>query len=86
MTSTRLASAAFVVLVFAVSAFCAPKNTDNSATSRLVGGELRSMNFAGNKIGTDPVRRFLVYLPARYDESQQRYPVIYFLPNPLDSS
>jgi S-formylglutathione hydrolase FrmB len=45
---------------------------------------LRSEAIAHNKIGIDPQRRFLVYLPAGYDEAAaRRYPVIYFLPNPF---
>ena len=58
-----------------------------SATSHVVARELRSENIAHNKTGTDPVRKLLVYLPARYDgSSSQRYPVIYFLPNPFEDS
>jgi S-formylglutathione hydrolase FrmB len=33
----------------------------------------------GNRAKEDPVRRLTVYLPPGYDESKQRYPVIYFL-------
>ena len=32
-----------------------------------------------NKAGEDPVRRVTIYLPPGYKESNQRYPVIYFL-------
>jgi hypothetical protein len=47
---------------------------------------LRSEAIANNKVGVDPHRHFLVYLPADYDEaSPRRYPVIYFLPNPFQS-
>jgi hypothetical protein len=55
--------------------------------SQLVVRELRSEAIAHNKVGVDPQRHFLVYLPAGYDESSaQRYPVIYFLPNPFEDS
>jgi len=58
-----------------------------SQKSQVVARELRSVNIARNKAGTDPVRRMLVYLPAGYSESSsQRYPVIYFLPNPFEES
>lgn len=58
-----------------------------SIKSRVIARELRSANIAHNKTGTDPVRKMLVYLPAGYDESSmQRYPVIYFLPNPFEES
>jgi hypothetical protein len=51
---------------------------------------LRSENIAHNKIGTNPVRKMVVYLPAGYDESSKsnpakRYPVIYFLPSPFEN-
>jgi hypothetical protein len=58
-----------------------------SSKSQVIPLELRSENIAHNKIGTDPVRKVLIYLPAGYDESSpQRYPVIYFLPNPFEES
>jgi hypothetical protein len=58
-----------------------------SAKSQVIVRELRSENIAHNKTGTDPLRKMLVYLPAGYDESSsQRYPVIYFLPNPFEDS
>src|SRR5260370_690039 len=58
-----------------------------SAKSQVIVRELRSENIAHNKAGTDPVRKMLVYLPAGYDESSsQRYPVIFFLPNPFEDS
>jgi Putative esterase len=57
----------------------------DSANSRLVSRELASREFAHAPIGTSPVRKMVVYLPAGYDESTQRYPVIYFLPNPFES-
>jgi len=58
-----------------------------SATSQLVERQLRSESVAHNKMGVNPVRKMLVYLPAGYDESSsKRYPVIYFLPNPFQDS
>jgi hypothetical protein len=58
-----------------------------SAQSRVITRELRSSNIAHNKVGSNPLRRMVVYLPAGYDESSsQRYPVIYFLPNPFEDS
>ena len=50
--------------------------------SRVDDRVLRSRNLQ-SKIGTDPVRKMAIYLPAGYDDSAQRYPVIYFLPNPF---
>jgi hypothetical protein len=54
-------------------------------SSHIVSRELPSKNFAQNKIGTSPIRKMVVYLPAGYEESTARYPVIYFLPSPFDS-
>ncbi len=50
----------------------------------MVDRELTSTNFSHNKIGISPVRRAVIYLPAGYDQSTQRYPVIYFLPTFFD--
>src|SRR5262252_871973 len=56
-----------------------------SAESQVIARELRSVNISHNKSGTDPARKMVIYLPAGYDESSsQRYPVIYFLPNPFE--
>jgi Putative esterase len=57
----------------------------DAAKSQVVSRELRSEKFAGNKIGTSPVRKMVVYLPAGYDGAATRYPVIYFLANPFGS-
>ena len=53
--------------------------------SQVIAKELRSDCLAHGKIGTDPVRRMAVYLPAGYEGQSARYPVIYFLPNPFGS-
>jgi hypothetical protein len=52
--------------------------------SQLVSKELRSEKFAQNKIGVGPVRNLIIYLPAGYERSNARYPVIYFLPTPFE--
>ena len=70
-----------------IAAFASPgvaPSFADSAGSQVVDRELRSENFAHNNVGTDPVRKMAVYLPAGYDGSSQRYPVIYFLPSPFD--
>jgi hypothetical protein len=72
-----------LILVFLVS----PSVATASPKSQLIVRELRSAAIAQNKIGIDPHRHLLVYLPADYDESSpQRYPVIYFLPNPFEDN
>jgi hypothetical protein len=55
------------------------------ADSQVLSQEMRSEKFAQNKIGVGPIRNMLVYLPAGYDRSNARYPVIYFMPTPFDS-
>jgi hypothetical protein len=49
--------------------------------SKVVSSEIRSINFAHSKIETNPTRKLVVYLPAGYDDSPRRYPVIYFFPD-----
>jgi enterochelin esterase-like enzyme len=56
-----------------------------AAESRLADREITSAKFADNKIGVSAIRKLVVYLPAGYDESSQRYPVIYFLPTPFEN-
>jgi len=51
------------------------------AASKLETRELRSVNFAQSKIATTPLRKMVVYLPAGYDDSSKRYPVVYFFPS-----
>jgi Putative esterase len=76
-------------LRFALTLAClnTPVTFAASTTSQVLVRELRSESLAHNKTGTDPVRKMLVYLPAGYaPSSSQRYPVIYFLPNPFEES
>jgi len=52
-----------------------------STPSRIVSSEIHSAQFSQSKIGTDPIRKMVVYLPPGYDDSAARYPVIYFVAN-----
>jgi enterochelin esterase-like enzyme len=45
--------------------------------------EIQAESLRHSKIGTDSLRKLAVYLPAGYAMSQQRYPVVYMLPNPI---
>src|SRR5579863_8288912 len=56
-----------------------PADSDSQMLMRPLRGESLSHSL----IGTDPVRRLAVYLPAGYESASFRYPVIYYLPNPL---
>jgi len=50
--------------------------------SEVVVRQLRGEGLSHSLIGTDPARKLAVYLPAGYEGTAQRYPVIYYLPNP----
>jgi enterochelin esterase-like enzyme len=54
-----------------------------STGSQVVLREFRSESVAHSKVGTSPIRRLAIYLPAGYDPETRRYPVIYFLPTPF---
>jgi hypothetical protein len=69
-----------LALALAFASLSAAPSFADPAESRIVDRELRSKNFAHNKLGIGPVRKMVVYLPAGYDGSSRRYPVIYFLP------
>ena len=60
-----------------------PATLHGAAGGKVVTLDLRGENLAHSMIGTNPVRKLAVYLPAGYESSTQRYPVIYYLPNPL---
>ncbi len=82
-TQVRRASVLALLLGFAFStpAFSA------TAQSQVIVRELQSAYIAHSKVGSDPVREMMVYLPSGYDNSSSlRYPVIYFLPNPFEES
>ena len=53
--------------------------------SQIVSREIQSQKFGQNKIGVSPIRKLQVYVPAGYESSHGRYPVIYFLPSPFES-
>jgi hypothetical protein len=84
-----ISAKAYLPTLFAVMLTCLTSAPARAAApkSQIIVRELRSEAIAHNKIGIDPQRHFLVYLPADYDESSpQRYPVIYFLPNPFQDN
>jgi len=80
MIFARVRIALGIVLTFLTTA---PAFAD-AAKSQVIDRELRSESIAHNKIGTDPMRKMVVYLPAGYGESSNRYPVIYYLPSPFE--
>lgn len=50
--------------------------------SQVVVRQLRGESLSHSLIGTDPSRKLAVYLPAGYEGTARRYPVIYYLPSP----
>ena len=74
-----------VAVIFVLAGLGAGTSFAESSASEVISREIRSQRIAQNKVGTDPVRKIVVYLPAGYSESsRERYPVIYFLPNPFN--
>lgn len=82
MTATRRQFA----LSLAALTEAVPSDAPGASGSQLVAREIHSRSFSNSKIGISPVRKLVVYLPAGYGLSAQRYPVVYFLPSPFDSS
>jgi hypothetical protein len=83
MISLRVRVVLELAVVVAFTSLSVGVSFADSAKSQVVSRELRSEKFTGNKIGTSPVRKMVVYLPDGYDSTTARYPVIYFLPNPF---
>jgi hypothetical protein len=71
-------SCALLVSLSAVRSFAV------GTESQVIDRDLRSESLVKNKVGTDPVRKMAIYLPAGYEGSAERYPVIYFFPNAFD--
>jgi hypothetical protein len=78
---------AVCILVLASLGCCnADQAFADTSGSQVVSRTIRSENIAKNKVSTNPARNLLIYLPTGYRASSpQRYPVLYFLPNPFQS-
>jgi enterochelin esterase-like enzyme len=72
---------------YVVAAFIALTLVSRAAraldSGSVVEREIHAESLQHSKIGTDSLRRLLVYLPAGYATSHQQYPVVYMLPNPI---
>jgi hypothetical protein len=79
----RYTSAALVLIAFA--SLCVTPMQAATTPSKVVSRQIQSVNFTQSKINVSPIRKMVVYLPAGYDESQTRYPVIYFFPDAFAS-
>ena len=67
----------------AVAIALGPAVLQGAEGGHVITREVRGESLSHSLIGTDPVRKLAVYLPAGYEGTSQRYPVIYYLPNPL---
>ncbi|MGA9673475.1 MAG: alpha/beta hydrolase-fold protein, partial [Terracidiphilus sp.] len=85
MDSIWARRASGLLIAFALTAFSEFSSFGETAKSKVLDRELTSKNFSGNKVGISPVRKMVIYLPAGYEASATRYPVIYFLPTPFES-
>jgi hypothetical protein len=93
MKGSRRAHASFSVMLGFVMLGPLPSATRGMAASipaastpsRIVSSEIHSAQFSQSKIATDPIRKIAVYLPAGYDDSALRFPVIYFVANTFGS-
>jgi hypothetical protein len=56
-----------------------------SEAGRLVNFEVKSVALASSKVGTNPTRQAMAYLPPGYDESSRRFPVLYYLPTSFEA-
>src|SRR5579871_297619 len=70
-------------MLAALAIAMAPAALHAADDGRVVLREVRGESLSHSLIGTNPVRKLVVYLPVGYESSTQRYPVIYYLPNPL---
>jgi len=53
----------------------------SSRQGKLVSTDFEAPSLARNVYGISARQRLVIYLPAGYEESQRRFPVLYFLPN-----
>ncbi|MEO9004625.1 MAG: alpha/beta hydrolase-fold protein [Ginsengibacter sp.] len=54
-------------------------NSDHSKKGKVIVEKFLAPSLQGNHSGEDSMRRITIYLPPGYEESKERYPVIYFL-------
>ena len=72
-----------VFIIMAAAIVLGPTVMLAADVGRVETRELRGESLTHSLIGTNPVRKLVVYVPVGYESSTERYPVIYYLPNPL---
>lgn len=68
----------WLYLLVCIFLFQAPARAQAQAGGQVVDAIVTSQHLKDNLIGIAPERHLKIYLPAGYDTSAQRYPVIYF--------
>jgi enterochelin esterase-like enzyme len=66
---------AFLFLLLIVT----PGNSQDKQKGKVIIKTFLAHSIKGNPAGEDPMRRVTIYLPPGYDQTNYRYPVIYFL-------
>jgi pimeloyl-ACP methyl ester carboxylesterase len=84
MNRARKRMAAGLAAALGLAALTAAPSLADTRSGQVVSREIRSVNFSQTRVAISPTRELAIYLPAGYDASRRRYPVIYFLPNPLE--
>ena len=73
-----------LLLILSLFFFLNPLLAQESKKGKVVVERFLAPSLQGNHAGEDPMRRITIYLPPGYEESKQRYPVVYFLHGGLD--
>jgi hypothetical protein len=90
MISLRTRVFTTIVILFSFILLSSASSLAIDTESQVLSREIHSEKFSHNKVGTSPIRKMVIYLPAGYDQSlksnpSKRYPVLYFLPRPFES-
>jgi hypothetical protein len=85
MVKTMLRPVAFSAIAVAIAFSSAHGASGEPTPSRIVERQIQSVGVARNLVGINSLRRMVVYLPSGYDESADRYPVLYFFSNTFES-
>lgn len=84
----KLAIISFLLLLASINVISQNANNHSeyahSKKGKVIVEKFVATSLLGNHAGEDPLRRITIYLPPGYDDSKQRYPVIYFLHGGLD--
>lgn len=68
-----------LLLIFSFFIFTKNLTAQKADKGKVIIEKFLSPSLQGNHAGEDPMRRVTIYLPPGYEESNHRYPVLYFL-------